>query len=120
MAKILFHSLVGSANPTRACFPFLQALANKERGDEVAIALGGDAVALVQDVVIESIVPPGWPPLRETFSQIVRQGVALYVCAGCSKARGVTEEDLKGKNACFIASEEPQGLYSAWDRVVVY
>jgi nucleotide-binding universal stress UspA family protein len=25
MAKLLFHSLVGSENPTRACFPFLQA-----------------------------------------------------------------------------------------------
>ena len=39
MAKLLFHALVGSENPTRACFTFLQAVANKERGDDVKIAL---------------------------------------------------------------------------------
>lgn len=39
--KILFHCLVGSENLTRASFPFLQAVANKERGDEVVIALAG-------------------------------------------------------------------------------
>jgi hypothetical protein len=38
MAKLLFHALVGSENPTRACFPFLQAVANKERGDDVKYA----------------------------------------------------------------------------------
>ena len=34
MAKMLFHALVGSENSTRACFPFLQAVANKERGGD--------------------------------------------------------------------------------------
>lgn len=67
MARIFLHSLVGSQKPRRACFPFLQALANKERGDEVAICLDGDAVLLIRDSVMDSVIPVGWPPLKETF-----------------------------------------------------
>jgi predicted peroxiredoxin len=74
MARLLFHSLTGSENPTRACFPFLQALANKKRGDDVEIALGGDAVVLMRSSVIDSVVPVGWPPLKETFAKLKEHG----------------------------------------------
>jgi predicted peroxiredoxin len=77
--KILFHVLVGSESPTRACFPFLQALNHKERGDEVSIALTGDAVVLVRDAVVDSVVPMGWPPLKDTFEKIVQYGIPIYV-----------------------------------------
>lgn len=77
--KILFHSFVGSENPTRACLPFLQAVANKERGDEVHIALAGDAVVLIRDSVISSVVPIGWPPLKETFQKVVQLGIPIYL-----------------------------------------
>jgi predicted peroxiredoxin len=76
---ILFHSFVGSENPTRACLPFLQAVANKERGDEVEIALAGDAVVLMRDAVINSVNPVGWPPLKETFQKVVQYGIPINV-----------------------------------------
>lgn len=79
MPKMLFHSLVGSENPTRACFPFLQAVANKERGDEVEIALGGDAVVLIRDEVINAVVPVGWPPLKDTVQKVVQYGIPIHV-----------------------------------------
>ncbi|MBI2321927.1 MAG: hypothetical protein HYU88_07510, partial [Chloroflexi bacterium] len=72
MAKLLFHSLVGSENPTRACFTFLQAVANKERGDEVEIALGGPLTAvyfmpmivdLASDGTLEAILQGGLLPM---------------------------------------------------------
>jgi predicted peroxiredoxin len=77
--KILFHVLVGSESPTRACFPFLQAINHKERGDEVSIALAGDAVVLIRDAVIDSVVPVGWPPLKDTFEKVVQCGIPIYV-----------------------------------------
>ncbi len=77
--KILFHSFVGSENPTRACLPFLQAVANKERGDDVQIALAGDAVVLMRDSVIDSVIPVGWPPLNETFEKVVKLGIPINV-----------------------------------------
>lgn len=79
MARLLFHSLVGSENPTRASFTFLQAVANKERGDEVEIALGGDAVVLIRDEVIDSVVPVGWPSLKDTFQKVVQYGIPIHV-----------------------------------------
>jgi predicted peroxiredoxin len=120
MAKLLFHILNGSENPTRACLPFLQALANKEHGDEVEIALAGDAVVLIGDRVIGSIVPVGWPPLAETFKRIVQYGIPIHVSGGCSMARGVTEEDLKGKNARFITFQESAELYVTMDKVFIF
>ncbi len=77
--KILFHVLVGSESPTRASFPFLQALNHKERGDEITIALAGDAVVLIRDAVIDSVVPVGWPPLKATFEKIVQYGIPIYI-----------------------------------------
>ena len=77
--KILFHSFVGSENPTRACLPFLQAVANKKRGDEVSIALAGDAVVLIRDAVIDSVVPIAWPPLKDTFQQVVKLGIPIFI-----------------------------------------
>jgi predicted peroxiredoxin len=79
MARLLFHSLTGSENPTRACFPFLQALANKKRGDDVEIALGGDAVVLMRSSVIDSVVPVGWPPLKETFAKLKEHKIPIHV-----------------------------------------
>ena len=79
MARLLFHSFSGSENPTKACFPFLQALANKERGDDVEIALAGDAVVLMKDEVINSVVPVGWPPLKETFEKVRNAGIPIHV-----------------------------------------
>ena len=79
MAKLLFHALVGSENPTRASFPFLQAIANKERGDDVSIALGGDAVVLIRDSIINSLIPVGWPSLKETFAKVVEHEIPIYV-----------------------------------------
>ncbi len=79
MAKMLFHVLVGSENPTRACFPFLQAVASKEHGDDVEIALGGDAVVLIRDAIIESVVPVAWPPLKETFEKVVEHKIPIHI-----------------------------------------
>ena len=79
MARILFHGFHGSENPTLACFPFLQALASKEHGEDVEIALAGDAVVLMQDAVINSVVPVGWPTLKETFAKVVQNGIPIHV-----------------------------------------
>lgn len=79
MASIVFQVLVGAENPTRASLPFLQAAANKERGDDVEIALAGDAVVLIKDAIIASVVPVGWPPLAELFQKVIDLRIPVYV-----------------------------------------
>jgi predicted peroxiredoxin len=77
--KILFHSFVGSENPTRASFPFLQAVANKERGDEVVIILAGDGVVMIKDSIINAVVPVAWPSMKETFKKVLKLKIPIYL-----------------------------------------
>lgn len=79
MARLVFVGTHGSEDPTRASFPFLQAVASKERGDEVEINLAGDAVVLMKDAVVNAVVPIGWPPLKETFPKVVEYGIPIHV-----------------------------------------
>ena len=79
MARVFLQCLGGSDNSTRASFPFRLAVDCKERGDEVEIGLGGDAVALIRDEVIDGVAPMGWPPLKETFQKVVRLGIPIRV-----------------------------------------
>lgn len=77
--KILFQVLVGSENPTRACFPFLQAVANRERGDQVGIVLAGDGVVLIRDEIIDSVIPVGWPPLKYAYEKLLHYEIPIFV-----------------------------------------
>lgn len=79
MARLVFHVLHGPEDAALACIPFVQAAANKERGDEVEIILAGDAVVLVKDNVIDGLVAPGCPPLRETFAKLMEHAVPIHV-----------------------------------------
>lgn len=79
VAKFVFAGFHGFENPTMACFPFLQAVANKERGDDVEIVLAAEGVVVMKDAVVNSVVPVGWPPLKETFEKVVQYGILIHV-----------------------------------------
>ena len=66
MATLLYFSTNGSENPTKAVLPFLGANGAVDAGHEAQIVLFGGAVVIMKDVVPESIVPVGWPPLNSS------------------------------------------------------
>ena len=75
----MFKSAWGSDDPTRAAFAFLHASAFAEAGHVAQIFLLGEAVTLMRTVVAESVVPVGWPPLREVLAGVVRLGIKIHV-----------------------------------------
>ena len=79
MVKILYFGTNGSENPTKSLVPFVGANASVEAGDQAMIHLFGDAVVLMRDVVVNSIVPVGWPPLKETIATTISNKVPIYV-----------------------------------------
>ena len=79
MTKLMFVGTHGSENPTKSIFPFLQAKAAVESDMEAEITLIGDAVVLMRDEVIGSVLPVGWPPLREIFDEVVKHEVPVFV-----------------------------------------
>ncbi|HKE45048.1 MAG TPA: DsrE family protein [Steroidobacteraceae bacterium] len=110
--KIMMKSAWGSDDPTKAAFPFLHGHALAEAGHEVQIFLLGEAVSLMRKSVAGAVVPVGWPPLSEILAKVVERKIQIYACGACSRARGVTEQDLAnyaaklGSPAIFVAMVE--------------
>lgn len=79
MAKIVFMGSSGFENPTKAVFPFILANGAVEAGHEAEVSLFGDAVVLMKDVVANSVVPVGWPPLKEILATTIKNKMPIYV-----------------------------------------
>ena len=77
--KILVKSAWGSDDPTKAAFAFLHANAFAEAGHEVQIFLLGEAVSLMKDAVMNSVVPVGWSPLSETIPKTIQHKIPLHI-----------------------------------------
>src|SRR5688500_17129426 len=110
MARLLFIASRGTNDPTAASLPFHLAVSGSvEAGLECALALTGDAAALIRDPVADSVVGVGLPPLRELVARLDARGIPIFVSSACAIARGASEADLDGKNARFVS---PQDLVS--------
>ena len=77
--RFLLIGLVGSENPTRSNFPFAWAAALREAGNEVRIELAGDATVLMRSVVANSVLPIGWPPLRDALQKVIDLKIPIFV-----------------------------------------
>lgn len=77
--KLAFVATHGSENPTKAVFPFLQAKNAVDAGMEAELSLIGDAVVLMRDSVTSSVLPVGWPSLKEVFAAVVAHKIPIYV-----------------------------------------
>ena len=76
--KVMMKSAWGSDDPTRAAFPFVHGLALAEAGHDVQIFLLGEATYLMRKATADSIVPVGWPPLRETLEKVVAKHIPIF------------------------------------------
>jgi hypothetical protein len=50
-----------------------------EAGHEAEIHIFGDAVVLMKNVVANSVVPVGWPPLKEILATTIKNKTPIYV-----------------------------------------
>jgi predicted peroxiredoxin len=88
MSKLLIHITRGPEDPTRAALGFLVGKAAVEEGHEVSLFLAGDAVQLLREPVLDSLVGLGTGSLRESHDALVAGGARFYVSGMSSKARG--------------------------------
>ena len=119
-AKILIHVTQGPENPTRAALAFLIARTAIEEGHTVSLFLAGDAVQLMRDAVLDNLTGLGTGKLREHYDAIVKGGGKFYLSGMSSRARGVTEADLKGKPAEFATPNVLLKLSLEHDRMFTY
>jgi predicted peroxiredoxin len=78
MKRILVISTHGSENPTHAGLPFLFAKGVVEAGHKPELVLSGDAAVLARQVVAESVVPVGLPPLKELVTFALENKVPVH------------------------------------------
>lgn len=97
MASILVHVTSGPEDPTRAALAFLVARTAMSEGHTVTLFLAGDAVGLIRDAVLDSLVGVGTGKLREHYDALVTGGARFYLSGMSSKARGLGEGDTAGK-----------------------
>jgi predicted peroxiredoxin len=78
--KILYLGVTAASDPTRASLPLhIAANGSVEAGQECAVALAGDATALVSRGTAEQVEGVGVPPLKELFQKLVDHEVPVYV-----------------------------------------
>ena len=116
--KIMMKSAWGSDDPTKAAFPFHHGLALAEAGHEVQIFLLGEATSLMRKATANAVVPVGWPPLSEALEKIAAKHIPVFSCGVCSRARGVTENDLAQWGAKFGSPAIFVGLVEWADRII--
>jgi predicted peroxiredoxin len=118
--KILVHITQGPENPTRAALGFLVAKTAVEEGHTVTLFLAGDGVKLLQDSVLNSLMGVGTGKLREHYDAIVKGGSKFYLSGNSSKARGMTETDIKDKPAEFALPNVLVRLSVDSDKIFIY
>ena len=94
MAKILINVTHGPEHPTRAAMGFLVGRAAADEGHDVSLFLAGDAVQLLREPVLASLVGLGTGSLRESHDGLRAAGARFYVSGMSSKARGFEPGDV--------------------------
>lgn len=118
--KFLIHVTQNPKDSTRAALAFLVAKTAIEEGHTVTLFLAGDAVKLLQDAILNTLTGLGTGKLRDHFDAIVKGNGRFYLSGNSSKARGVTDADLKGKPAEFALPTVLVRLAAESDRVFTY
>jgi predicted peroxiredoxin len=80
VAKLVYIATHGPDDPTKACMPFHLAVNGAAAaGIEAQVHLAGDATLLIQDHVIASLQPVGFPPLADLVAGAIDKGVPIVV-----------------------------------------
>lgn len=118
--KFVIHVTQGPKDSTRVALAFLVAKTALEEGHTVNLFLAGDAVKLIQDSNLNTVIGLGTGKLREHYDAIVKANGRFYLSGNSSKARGVGETDIKGKPIEFALPKVLVNLIAESDRVLTY
>ena len=120
MASILVHLTHGPEHPTRAALAFLVAKSAIEDGHKVTMFLAGDAVQLMREGVLDSLVGLGTGSLRDLYDAVSASGTKIYLSGMSSKARGLDAASLSGKSVEMATPNVLVKLSLEHDRMFTY
>jgi predicted peroxiredoxin len=120
MSNILFVTMHATDNPFKAISPFEMAAVAHDSGHDVSIALMGEAVFLMKEEIIENLKCFDAAPFKEVLEGTINRGIPIFVCGTCTKARGITDEDVRKHGASPMNKGVFVELVASSDNVVTY
>lgn len=120
MAKFLVHVTCSSTDTTKAALSFLVAKSAIEEGHTVTLFLAGDAVTLLKDETLDTVVGLGTGKLKDHYSFLAQNGARFFLSGMSSKARGMSDADLAGKPAEFAMPNILVRLAAEADKLFTY
>jgi uncharacterized protein len=120
MARFLVHIHTGPENPTKAALGFLVAATALKEGHQVDIFIAGDGTLLLGKDALSNLEGKGTGKLGAHYQALSEGGVRFYVSGMSAKARGMSDDDLKGKPAEFAMPDVLIRLAAAADVVLTY
>ena len=80
MPRLLYVATHGPDDPTKACMPIHLAVNGAaEAGIEAEVNLAGDAAVLIRDQYINTLIPLGFPPLRDLMAKATEKGIRIHI-----------------------------------------
>ena len=120
MAKFLVHVTCSPTDATKAALSFLVAKSAIEEGHTVTLFLAGDAVTLLKDETLDTVVGLGTGKLKDHYSFLAQNGARFLLSGMSSKARGMSDADLAGKPAEFAMPTILVRLAAEADKLFTY
>ena len=120
MARFLFQIATGPENTTRMALAFLVARSAAAQGHDVDVFLGGDAVHALRDETMDVTQGVGTGSLREHYDALVEGGARFHASRMSSRARGLGDDQLGGKEVRFVTPDDVVQLALEADRILSY
>lgn len=81
MRTLMLVGTNGTENPTKAVIPLVLAVGATKAKEPIRprVALLGDGVVLLKPSIVESLVPLGYPSLKELVGSLREHQVPVYV-----------------------------------------
>jgi predicted peroxiredoxin len=119
---LLIHLTHGPEKPTQADRAFLIAKTALRDGHQVSMFLAGSAVQLIRDEHLDSVLGVGETAteLRNSFQEIIQNGGRIVLSKVSCGARGITEEDIKGKKVEQGSPSVLVEMTASCDKVITY
>lgn len=110
---LIFNCTHGKEEPERAILPFVAANVAASSGQRAVVLCTIDAVWLGTQGGTEGVQKEGFPALEDLYGEFIGNGGEVWLCASCTKPRGITEDQLaKGASvvgAAFLVEQVVQG-----------
>ena len=110
---LIFNCTHGKEEPERAILPFVAGNVAASSGQRAVVLCTIDAVWLGTEGGTEGVQEEGFPVLQDLYGEFIGNGGEVWLCASCTKPRGITEDQLaKGASvvgAAVVVEQVVQG-----------